>query len=619
MQTFDCASKAGACVVTVQSEDLDGATTTSPLSFDPSVPPVVPTATVAPATRLADHQSVTIKGTGYTPGARVIVLQCATGADVAEIFFGGCDYANSASVTAGFGGKIRLSVSVQRSIAPITGVTSESSLDCAASPSACVLELTDLSASEPTELHLAFDTRVPTSTQSLTLQPGRGLSENQRIGASATGFTPYATVSVVQCSTEVAPRQPRGVRLFEPAERRCRCGRTSGRNDRRAPDHRGLRRAGRLHETRRCLRGGRGRRRAVERRVLAVGRHSAAGSAWTALEPPKRRAVHHSAVPPAVRSSPASRSRPSPSADHPPREADVCPVFAGGAMVLRVCPERAEKERTVLDRQLNKTVKSVEVEPFSRGQMIEIGAWEIGVDGKPSRVASRGEHVEENLETWIEHESACSCAAIWSGYPGSSRFRTGAASTCSASRGDGVWVITELKREGAQTGTVLQALHYFVELSKMTNNELLERIEHHGRLSERLEELRASAGYDGESREREYLPHGRRRRPWGLGGASGGDARQCRADRGRDRREFPAVTCADGRRILLREIDDESDPPVESTSGWSRDGLLRSAESMGVGTESETICHELESPDSDRRCGRTASISTRAEEGRCST
>lgn len=198
-ETLDCAAKAGTCSVMVEAEDLGGPATLTPLSFDPTIPAVTPLATVTPATGLVDHQTVTVIGRGFTPGAPVRVFECSgPGIDG----FGGCDYSSATAVTAGFRGQFRLDVPVQRLLAVSFGVTSEGRLDCATSPRACVLVVSDLSATEPAPLRLSFNPQVPPQQASAAVQPARGLVDNQRIAVTGTGFTPFATVALVQCSAD---------------------------------------------------------------------------------------------------------------------------------------------------------------------------------------------------------------------------------------------------------------------------------------------------------------------------------------------------------------------------------------------------------------------------------
>jgi hypothetical protein len=197
--TLDCAAKPGACVISVEAEDIGGASTLSPLTFDPAIPPVVPTASATPATRLTDHQTVTLTGRGFTPGATVQALECATGS---EQIFGACNYGGSGSVTAGFGGRFRLTVSVERVVTAFTGVTSQNSVDCATAAGACFLQVMDASASEPVMLPLSFDARIAPQRATLSVQPARHLGDDQRVNATGAGYSPFSTVALVECSAD---------------------------------------------------------------------------------------------------------------------------------------------------------------------------------------------------------------------------------------------------------------------------------------------------------------------------------------------------------------------------------------------------------------------------------
>jgi hypothetical protein len=197
---LDCAVKVGSCVVIAESEDVGGDVTVAPLGFDPAQPAIVPTVSMTPGSRLTDHEVVTVVGRGFLPGAPVQAFECAQGN---AVIFGGCDNANTATVTAGFGGKFRLSVSVERLVAPATGVTSQSTLDCATAATACELLVVGGSTDQPDPLPLSFDSRVPAQQATLRVQPGTGLADNQHIAASGAGFAPYSTVALAQCTGDV--------------------------------------------------------------------------------------------------------------------------------------------------------------------------------------------------------------------------------------------------------------------------------------------------------------------------------------------------------------------------------------------------------------------------------
>jgi hypothetical protein len=196
---LDCATKVGRCVILVETEDLGGATTVVPLGFNPALPPVVSSSSVAPATRLTDHEMVTVTGRGFLPGEPVTVIECATGS---EVSFGGCDYGTTANVTAGFGGKLHVSLPVERLIAPPIGVTSVSTVDCAASATSCVLFVEGESDALTEPLALSFNAGVPAQTAAVRVQPSTGLDDNQRIAATGSGFAPFSTVALLQCSAD---------------------------------------------------------------------------------------------------------------------------------------------------------------------------------------------------------------------------------------------------------------------------------------------------------------------------------------------------------------------------------------------------------------------------------
>lgn len=198
--TVDCAGAPGACAIKVQGGQFGGAPVSVRLGFDPAVPPVVATLAATPRDGLADDQLVTVTGEGFTPGVAVSVLECV----VQSAPFPACDYRGSRSVTAGFHGHFAVTFAVHRTIAAFTGPNGAASVDCASRVGACVLSAAGSSSQKPPSTPLAFDPRVAPAIPRIRAHPGEHLHDNQRIGVSGHGFTPFAPIVVVECSAAAA-------------------------------------------------------------------------------------------------------------------------------------------------------------------------------------------------------------------------------------------------------------------------------------------------------------------------------------------------------------------------------------------------------------------------------
>jgi RecB family endonuclease NucS len=114
-----------------------------------------------------------------------------------------------------------------------------------------------------------------------------------------------------------------------------------------------------------------------------------------------------------------------------------------------------------------------------------IAAWEIGDGDVPTRMAEEREFLEKHLEGWIEHEPSLLGGDIrWVSrqlvLPDGSRLDLLGLTK------DNTWVIAELKAGQVDASTVLQAMHYFLQIAAMSDAELAQRDpspEHHRRLA----------------------------------------------------------------------------------------------------------------------------------------
>jgi len=192
------------------------------------------------------------------------------------------------------------------------------------------------------------------------------------------------------------------------------------------------------------------------------------------------------------------------------------------------------------------------------------------------------EFLERHLEDWIERDPSLLGGDIrWA-----SRQLYLPDQSCLDLLGftnDGTWVVVELKAGSVGVRTVLQALHYFLELAAMTNRDLIDRLMRRGLVDPTIEPELDDLVAEPESTERDY-----RLLVSGVGTGEGADvAATILSEHGFDVPvqvvTFDLLRDAAGRRILLREIDEESTQERPGTSaGWSLESVLDLAEQRGV-------------------------------------
>jgi hypothetical protein len=197
---IDCAAAPGSCdIEAVSFSSGNSAPLSVPLSFDPNVAPVVSHVQVSPSSRLHDLQSVTVAGTGFTPGVAVSVEECAA---ESALLFASCDYTNSRSVTAGFHGEFILTFSARRNIAAFVYPTGVANTDCATKAGVCDLVVQGSQSHDPTTTALAFNPNVKAVPPSISASPGTGLRDNQDVNVVLRGFAPAEPVTVIECAAD---------------------------------------------------------------------------------------------------------------------------------------------------------------------------------------------------------------------------------------------------------------------------------------------------------------------------------------------------------------------------------------------------------------------------------
>jgi hypothetical protein len=147
------------------------------------------TASANPASGLLDGQTITLSGTGFDPLAQVGMVECLTGTTGTAQ----CDLAGLRFTTTDASGSLSSQFTVTRVI-NVGGVLT----DCA-TPNACVLGLeeTDDPAVSAT-IALSF-ADVPIVAPVVTVDPSSGLLDAQAVAVEGSGFTPEATVALLEC------------------------------------------------------------------------------------------------------------------------------------------------------------------------------------------------------------------------------------------------------------------------------------------------------------------------------------------------------------------------------------------------------------------------------------
>jgi hypothetical protein len=113
-----------------------------------------PALTVTPSAGLLDDQTVTVTGTGWTPGAQVVVLMCLA-QDVTDA---GCDFGTAKDGRVEEDGTFRLRYEVERVLDP----KAYEPTDCVEAPEGCAVVALDLATpGDRVVVPVAFDPTVP--------------------------------------------------------------------------------------------------------------------------------------------------------------------------------------------------------------------------------------------------------------------------------------------------------------------------------------------------------------------------------------------------------------------------------------------------------------------------
>jgi len=199
----DCADE-GACVIAAGLYSGDLSTTSAPIRFDPDVPPPPPpTVTATPDTDLVDGQTITLAGSGFTPGT-VAAVQCATAVPGAP----GCTTGRPVFGEADEEGEATIELRVRRFLT-IQGTT----YDCA-EPGTCTAAIGEISTMTGASAAITFDPEAPLlPPPTVTVQPTTGLVDGQDVTITGSGYEPNVGVTIVQCRTVGGDTSGRGCHM----------------------------------------------------------------------------------------------------------------------------------------------------------------------------------------------------------------------------------------------------------------------------------------------------------------------------------------------------------------------------------------------------------------------
>ncbi len=166
---------------------------TTPLAFDPTLPPPKVTVTAKPATGLLDQQSVAVSGTGFVAGDDIVVAEC-----VAAVLFCG----PSTDATALADGHFSTPFPVHRILPNAKGAR----VDCAKAPGTCELLAVDvLDVDYHTTVPIAFDASVPPPPPpTLSVDPSTKLPFYARVSITGKNYVPNDVVLILECASKTS-------------------------------------------------------------------------------------------------------------------------------------------------------------------------------------------------------------------------------------------------------------------------------------------------------------------------------------------------------------------------------------------------------------------------------
>jgi hypothetical protein len=160
-----------------------------------------PTITVTPNTGLTGGQTVSIVGSGYTPGLTLFAIEClATAASIT-----GCDTSTATPVTESATGTFTQPFVV------VTGTVGSGTCGTSSTDLNCIIEVADQAQTNTAAAPITFALPSPTTTTTTTIPPVKigprkfhvapvkNLKNGSRVKVWGTGFKPHDQVYVIEC------------------------------------------------------------------------------------------------------------------------------------------------------------------------------------------------------------------------------------------------------------------------------------------------------------------------------------------------------------------------------------------------------------------------------------
>ena len=160
-----------------------------PITFaTASSTPTGPSITVTPATGLKNGDTVTITGSGFTPGDSLFALECLTKATSAA----GCDTTGATPITANSDGTLASTTFKVVAGAIGTGTCGTSASDL----TGCVISVSNVSAGDRAYAAITF---AALASPTITVSPSTGLKNGETVTITGSGFTAGDSLYAVQC------------------------------------------------------------------------------------------------------------------------------------------------------------------------------------------------------------------------------------------------------------------------------------------------------------------------------------------------------------------------------------------------------------------------------------
>ncbi len=160
-----------------------------PITFAvPSSTPAGPSITVSPSTGLKNGDTVTITGSGFTPGDSLYALECLATATSAA----GCNAAGATPITANSDGTLPSTTFKVTTGTIGTGTCGTSASDL----SGCVISVSNATAGDAAHAAITF---AAIAGPSITVSPSTGLKNGDTVTITGSGFTAGDSLYAVQC------------------------------------------------------------------------------------------------------------------------------------------------------------------------------------------------------------------------------------------------------------------------------------------------------------------------------------------------------------------------------------------------------------------------------------